>query len=87
MVVTMLDNVAEEEKKRKESGFAAVGFTYSNCTPAMEPAKSSNLSMPEHLSTSYVDHGDEDTFIPPAGLRIPEGIKAVSTIEVSASSC
>ena len=69
----------EEERRRKESGFAAIGFKYGNSAPAVDhKAASSNLSLPEHPSTASVDHGEEDSFIPPAGLRIPEGIQAVS---------
>lgn len=67
----------EEEKKRKhENAFKAVGFTY-NSTTTESPGMDSNLYLPEHPSTSSVDFGEEDTFVPPPGLIIPKGIQRV----------
>jgi hypothetical protein len=79
----------EEEKRRRESGLSAVGFVYhdNNPTPAEVPGRDnnlslpgrdSNLSLPQQLSTAIVDHGEGDTFVPPPGLIIPEGIQVVS---------
>ena len=68
----------EEEKRRQESAFSAVGFVYNNSPPDTGPGMDSNLSLPRHLTTSSVDHGEGDRFIPPPGLVIPDGIQVVS---------
>ena len=74
--------LTEEEKRRKASGFAAVGFTYeSSASAKAEPAAmNSNMSLPEHPPTSCVDDNEEDAFIPPPGLIIPEEIQPVCVV-------
>ena len=74
----------EEERKRKnENAFNAVSFTYGDTSEPKsagdtEPVMDSNLSLPEHPPTSSVDTGEDDKFIPPPGLCLPEGLQTVS---------
>lgn len=79
-----MQHILEEEEKRKsENAFNAVGFTYGDTSepkPAddSKPVMNSNLSLPEHPPTSSVDTGEDDKFILPPGLCIPEGLQTVS---------
>lgn len=72
----------EEEKRRCESAFSAVGFVYGDSTPTAGPAMDSNLSLPQHITTSSVDHREGGGFMPPPGLIIPDGIQVVSQVMV-----
>ena len=84
--------IAEEEKKRKrESSFSAVGFSYGNVAPSSFPQKEEAEDPPllacypqqlEHPPTSSVDQGGEgeEEYVPPPGLIIPNNIKPVSNI-------
>ena len=63
-----------------------MGFVYGDSTPTAVPAITSNgpavdSSVPssQDVSTSSVDQGERDGFIPPPGLIIPNGIQVVSS--------
>lgn len=88
-LLSHLPYVLEVEKRRCESGFSAVGFVYKNSAPATKAAAGMdcNMSLPEHPSTINVDCGEGDTFVPPPGLIIPEGIQVVSIYQPRMSSC
>ena len=88
MLVTLC--IAEEEKKRKrESSFSAVGFSYANMASSSVSREEKDEDPPllacypqqlEHPPTSSVDQGGEgeEEYIPPPGLIIPANIKPVS---------
>lgn len=87
---------AEEEKKRKqESSFSAVGFSYGSVAPPSAPPQRKEEEEAEdppmlacypqqleHPPSSSVDHrGDgEEEYVPPPGLIIPNNIKPVCNV-------
>ncbi len=82
----------EVEKRKRNNPFNAVSFTYDEPIPAHDSSRdsgsssssnynNSNLQLPgylPYLPTSTVDCGDEDQFIPPPELILPEGVQIVS---------
>ena len=88
-VLTRSSACAEEEKKRRqESAFSAVGFSYNTMAPASAPQEEDEeppllacypQRQPEHPPTSSVDLGEnEEVYVAPPGLIIPNYIKTVS---------
>lgn len=87
---------AEEEKKRKqESSFSAVGFSYGSVAPPSAPPQRKEEEEAEdppllacypqqleHPPSSSVDHrGDgQEEYVPPSGLIIPNNIKPVCNV-------